>query len=350
MSSTNVIFNLSDTSGYDITGPDKVKDRLTKRSSFTSTLTVHTYDLWPLLLDPDATQLTRTGSEDKIKMAEVRRTVSAADKVILAMHGPRSATDFGVINDSGNLLGDYGSGSDNSKVPNTTAGSKRVTLETVATLLKKVIPFDKQNYIALLVCYAARTGDAGTKHAIGSAVDWGDSFACKLFRELCQSSGVDQKMSARLGQHSLAFDSGKSEVQTEEAIMSEIALSGFSMAEDEEELKKLALRKDAHECFFKFYGELEKSKSTDPKPALAAMLKIIADTKTDITDAQTKLLQRVHDAKMHSIGKKVTAKGTGKLVYKYTKKHNRIDVYYNTGNPFKSGHLTRVDMSTGAAA
>lgn len=349
MASTNVIFNLADTSGTEIVGEGKVKDRLAKRSSFMNKLTIHTYDLWPLLTDPDRTTLYRTGTGDEVAQAEVKRACNRASKIILAMHGPRSGVDFGVINDVGGELGDLGA-SDNSDVPNTTAHSKRITLSTVAELLGRFIDMGRSNYLALLVCYAARSGRPAAEHVIGNSIDWSDSFACELFRALCQNASADQKMSARLGQHALQDRTGKSEVQTEEAIMSEIAVTGMNMAEDQETLKSLAVGEQG--VFMDFYAALEQSKNPVGYQEFLDQMEGIIDSLDEGDERQ--LLKRVYDAKVHSIKKKNVAVGTGKIVYKYASRWDRIDIYFDQKNGLfgthSLTHLARVNVSSGSAA
>lgn len=211
---SNVIFNLADTTGADIVN---AKGNLQLRSS---KLRIYAYDLFDLMRDDNAAGLGVTGSNPRttVPLAEIQRQCNAASKIILSSHGPLDSTNHSVIKDPLNLLaGDVGG-----PVPNVAGRSVQISLDRMAELVGRFLPGNRKFYVATLICYAARTGNYAADHGVAGVLAWRDSFACQLFARLCAGRTAKLTMSARTGQHGFSRTTGLSEVQTEAAVMAEV--------------------------------------------------------------------------------------------------------------------------------
>jgi hypothetical protein len=128
-------------------------------------------------------------------MAQIKTKVAAAEKVMLSVHGPMKEVDHALIRDPSGGPGE------------------QVTYQDLGRFLLELFESTKCHNFTLVTCFAARSSAYNADHQNLALVDWTDSFAYKLFNELCPAREV--RMTARTGELSFNTVSGSSEVQTE---------------------------------------------------------------------------------------------------------------------------------------
>jgi hypothetical protein len=145
-----------------------------------------------------------SGPHDKKQLAsvtkdlgDVRRDVATATKVMISVHGPLDAVDHAIIR-------------------NPQGGGEKVNYKELGRFLLELLAPAVCHNLTLVTCFAARSSDYGADHQQLDKIDWTDSFAYKVFNEICQQREV--RMTARTGELSFNSVSGASEVQTELAI------------------------------------------------------------------------------------------------------------------------------------
>ena len=139
-------------------------------------------------------QNTHTAKE----LNKIRDAISSAQKVMISVHGPMDAVDHALIRD-----------------PQGGAG-EQVTFQELGRLLLDLMAPNVYHNLTLVTCFAARSSDYAADHQQLLTIDWTDSFAYKVFNEICHTREV--RMTARTGELSFNTVSGASEVQSELSI------------------------------------------------------------------------------------------------------------------------------------
>jgi hypothetical protein len=144
----------------------------------------------------------KAGTPKVKEMAQLKKEIANVPKLMLSVHGPMDAVDHGLIRD-----------------PEGGPGEK-VTYQELGGFLLALLASSKAHNFTLVTCFAARSSNYQLDHQNTGLIDWTDSFAYKLFNELCPAREV--RMTARTGELSFNTVTGASEVQTELSIQGTI--------------------------------------------------------------------------------------------------------------------------------
>jgi hypothetical protein len=259
----------------------------------------------------------KTGAPLVEEMAEIKREVSSARKVMLSVHGPLKEVDHALI-----------------RHPQGVPGEK-VSYQDLGGFLLLVLDENTQHNFTLVTCFAARTLNYRQPHlderdnsAITVGIDWRDSFAYKLFNELCPARKV--RMTARTGELSFNTVTGRSEVQTELSIQGTLDNEAIQAEEGVAESQKWwntnvgrLMQREQPNPFRDFAINLTKA-TNHPRPAdkLQALRQLQANPNLSTQDPDTPLcvrylnnLVRLTEA---SARQRDPVKGKyGKIVYRY---------------------------------
>lgn len=160
---------------------------------------IDTYRMIPLFRKFKANSLS-VGDVKKVKEA-----CKTANKVMLSIHGPLKSADYGICK---------GAQFDDGKGGKT----DHVTWQELADFMARLLEKNRSYHLGLVMCFGARTSSYEDDHQDLSSIDWKDSFAFNFYKQICKKVSEQILMSARTGELSFNRVTGKSEVQTEDAI------------------------------------------------------------------------------------------------------------------------------------
>jgi hypothetical protein len=257
----------------------------------------------------------KMGNRDLEYIAQMNKVLVScgqADKIMLGVHGNVGDTDNASIEDFGKP-------------------SIKVACEDLAAFFLECLPqvvagwwgsagCAKRFHVALITCFGARARAHEVDHTAAlRGQDVKSSFAYKLYKRVCLRRSI--LMTARTG--SVAFDenTGRSLVQTEEAVQAE---AEFNALQDALETKKIA---ELHENLWM---------RSNNRPELRRQQELIAreieDGRTDWSMASgTELILIKHQMMRRKIQKLTESKDQmsekqGKFVYSFEPKDQKVAV------------------------